>query len=221
MHAVELLASWLITWSPAALILPLFLAIRVFPKAGIEARALAVFVFIASAAEAVAGVLWYSRLNNLAVLHLYTILEFFSLSFFYYLCLPGKVIRSVITVTTVLFLAFSIYENLFLNGMRIFNIYSRSAEGIIVTLYAVLLYIKEINAMPSPRTSMLLWSNTGFLLYFSGTFFLFIFDNSNDPDAMSTAVYKEFWAFHTLLMIILYSLISIGLWKVAFSKKMQ
>jgi hypothetical protein len=94
-----------------------------------------------------------------------------------------------------------------------FNTYARSLEGILVIILCLSWCYQTLTEMKirALQQDPVFWTNTGFLLYFSGNVLLFTF--SNYILNINHALNQYIWAFHALFSILLYFFITIGLWK--------
>lgn len=153
-------------------------------------------------------------INNLPLLHVFTILEFLMLSVFYIGVLKEKLIRTIIKVLMVLFPIICILNFTFFQSIFRFNTYTRPLEVLLIMAYS-LAYFAQINEAESDRkwsSNPLNYVNTGVLLYFSGA--LFVYSFSNLTTAYTSPKYKLLnlfiWNIHATLLLCMYLLFSWG-----------
>lgn len=193
--------------------LPFFTAVFRYRKMGAAMKATALYVFLGAAIQVYSSWLSSKGYNNLWLLHIYTPLEFTCIVLFFSRVLEGFWPPRVFWWTAATFLGLSAVNSTFLQDVNTFNTYARSLEGVLVIAfcliwcYRTLLEMKIVHLEDDP----VFWTNTGLLLYFSGNVLLFAF--SNYIVHINRALNLYIWAFHALFSILLYGLITIGLWK--------
>jgi hypothetical protein len=207
-------AKKLIVYSKFFALLPIFLFVWKYRLLKREMWVVGVYMLLALCTQFSAAMLSDQKINNLPLLHLYTIIEFLCIVWFYKRllahCLPNRFFAGL----GIGFVCISILNSIFLQDVFTFNTYARSLEGLIVIClclfwcYRTLLEtrIRYLESEPA------FWVNTGFLIYFSGGVLLFAFSNYILQINQHLNLY--IWAFHSLLNILLYVFISIGIWKV-------
>jgi hypothetical protein len=100
---------------------------------------------------------------------------------------------------------------------------SRTLECLIMIAFSVFFYIKEIRAIAyfesyDHRREGLLLINTGILLLFSGQFFIYLMSNYMFYE-MHNSQSRILWIFNGLLNLLFYSILIVGIWKLASPKK--
>jgi hypothetical protein len=119
----------------------------------------------------------------------------------------------IIPVIYIFFVIFSLIDTFVWHNPFTFNSYAKTLECIIIVSYTVFYLYKTFDEFQDedPSDTPIFWINAGFLFYFSGCLFLFTFSNFilTQGKPMGMVV----WAIHAFFIIIMYSLISIGLWK--------
>jgi hypothetical protein len=202
----------IIVYSALALLCPLLISILRFKTFTPSLKVLTFHLVLVSSVEIIANLMWYYRMNNLKLLHVYTVLEFIMISWFYSICLKDMVRPRIIFFMAAGFTLFSVFNSWQLQPVTEFNTYARSLESILVIIYALASFFYMLtrpNLEGMVRTP-LFWINSGFLIYFSGGLFLFIL--SNYIVDMGKDLNRLGWGVHAILSIVLYIFISIGLW---------
>jgi hypothetical protein len=156
---------------------------------------------------------WKLRKNNLPILHVYTVVEYLLLLRFYSLLLKGFFPGAVFIVLAVAFPLFSVADSLFIENIRSFNTYSRSVEALIFIFLSVCWFVKTVSdtATHSKASRPLNYITGGLLIYFAGSVVLFSFRDLISQ--LTHSFLMNVWSLHTLLLFILYSMITTGLWK--------
>lgn len=172
------------------------------------------FLGLSAFFEILSRALYSKSVNNLPYLHLYTFLEFLVVSSFYYSTLATVTGKKALRILIVLFSLWAVINAFFVQGLYAYNSYVRPLECLIIMAFSLVFYYKMLNELETqtPIQNSDFWINTGFFLYFSGSFVLFVL--SNVLTSESYELNMTAWAMHAFLMGILHTLIIIGLWKI-------
>jgi hypothetical protein len=192
------------------IVVPVLISLLLFRRFGTGLKVLSIHVFIACAVELIAYVLMQQNRNNLPLLHAYTLSEFILLYVFYEYFIGNRYNKWWMRGIAFCFVLFSLVNSLFIQSIYTFNSYARGLEALLLLLLALLCFYK-ISVRGRTGYNPVIWINTGILLYFSGAFTLFILSNYILP--MGYRLNVQIWAVHSFLSILLYTFISIGLWK--------
>lgn len=178
-----------------------------------ELKSVFYYLIIAVLTQIISYVYWLNSKPNLYLLHVYTILEFLILLRFYSIILRGFVPRLLFTILLILFPLFAFTDSIFLENIFTVNTYSRSVEALIFIFLSVSWFVKMVSEDENFHSSTpgISYINFGFFIYFSGSLVLFSFQSY--VAKFSKFLYLNIWTIHSLLLIILYLLITIGLWK--------
>mgnify|MGYP006205409941 CR=1 FL=1 len=141
------------------------------------------------------------KINNLPVIHLFTITEFIFLSLVYHRAFSYPFGKAVAKWTVPVFVLFAICSAVYLQGIYTYNSYVRGAEAFIISFYA-LLYLYEVfmeAKIERLESYPFFWVNAGLLLYFAGNLFFFLLSNLLLSE--SEKMLKESWIIHFILNI--------------------
>ena len=154
----------------------------------------------------------YFALSNLLIYNIHTILELFLISAFYYKNLEGIKLKKSIIIFYLFFLTYQIIE-LKIKSKNSLNEVSLIFESLYVIVFTILTFYQILHKKFQKNLfdSSIFWFNSAFLIYFSGNLFIYLF--SSFLNNYYKIVFHEMWGYHSILSIILYSLISIGFWK--------
>ena len=210
---MEYLRNIFFEYSPWILFLPVILSLRNYNKYPAELKTLTFYLLISLCTQVISFILWKNKQNNLPLLHIYTLLEFVTLLGFYFFILKTFLSSVVFKVLGVAFVLFAISDSLFIENLYTFNTFSRSVEALIFIFFAMCWFIKIVSSpiTEDPSRNSIIFINSGLLLYFGGSIVLFSFRNF--ITLMALHLRLNIWSIHTLLAVILYILITIGLWK--------
>jgi hypothetical protein len=200
-------------YAPWAVFIPWLLALIQLQKYPPALKTIFYYLALAVCTHLLSFVLWKLRRNNLPVLHVYTVLEYLVLLRFYYLILKGFIPVAVFYILAFIFPAFSITDSLLLEKIYTFNTYSRSVEALIFIFLSVCWFVKTVSdAGTNENTNRPLnYIAGGLLIYFAGSVVLFSFRDLISQ--LTRSFLMNVWSLHTLLLFLMYILITAGLWK--------
>lgn len=196
--------------SMISILAPTFLGVALFKQLPMELKLLALFIFITCIMDGVVYVAWQFNVNNIAVFHLFTYIEFGIISLIYSKLFKAiRVVRYSIMTLSAMFLILSIYLLYKHEHLDTYNSLQRALEHIIVLIYVVLflfLYSRrhiEERLLLKPYFIL----SIGFLTYFSLMFLVFL-------DANNYLGFDNFfnWSIHSVLNIFLNIIYFAVLW---------
>jgi len=146
--------------------------------------------------------------HNVFLFHLYTPIEFAFVVFIFVYFFKGK-LTSLGYFGIILFFLFCIVNVIFFESLNDFNSIPRGFEGLIVICLSIYFFFRLfiadefIHLMKYPY----FWLFSGWLLYFSGTFFLFIYSSKN-----AMGINFTYLIIHSVLNIFLNIVYAYSLW---------
>lgn len=175
------------------------------------------FLILNLLTELVADYFWRRKMNNLPLLHLYTLFEFLLISWFYKIVLKEiKWVQKYFWYFVFFVSLLVISNSIFLQPIYGFNSYAKTLVQLIFISYAVT-YIYSYSLKlekTSEETQAIRLINAAVLIYYSSSLFIFLFSNLfliND-----IKIHKGFWVVNAGLNLIFQVLILIAIWKVVF-----
>ncbi|GAA3982096.1 hypothetical protein [Mucilaginibacter dorajii] len=199
---------------PVSVLIPISVAVVKYRQVDRVLLLIFYYLLLDGAVDLFAIILADHAVNNLPLLHIYTILEFLLLSFFYIKILKDPLARNIIKFLMVLFPLICIINFTFFQSIFRFNTYTRPLEVLIVMAYSLTYFAQanEANDVKAWSGNSLIWVNIGILLYFSGA--LFVYSFSNLTTAYTSPKYKLLnlfiWNIHASLLLSMYLLFSWG-----------
>lgn len=155
--------------------------------------------------------------NNSPLFHFYSYIEFGILAFIFYRKSDNLRWKRMIKVLCLVFYSFSIVNLIFWESVWVFNSNQRFVEGIFVFIILFAFFIdllKNVEDVYFERNSYF-WLSTGFLMYFTGTLFVFLFENKFIAYEMASPK-EEFIDYHGyihgIIFIVLLLHYSVFLW---------
>lgn len=192
---------------------PLVLSLKNIKNYPIELKIIGLHLLLITIIGTYSTYLWFMRKNNLPLLHIYTMAEFSTIMLFYKVIFKSYIKKIWFIILIISFIAFCLVNVFYIQNWYMFNTYPRTLESVIVISSSLYYYYKitrqslYIQIEKSPT----FWINTGFFIYFSGSFLLFTLSNYILP--LDREFNMMVWQFHALLSLILYIFIFIGLWQ--------
>lgn len=192
--------------APSTILIPIGAAVYKYARLPLTLRYIFFYLVISACINLVAILLSYRSINNLPLLHLLTLFELFFL-LYYFSELFERKISIVLKYVCWISLLFCLANALWLQSIFSFNSYARGLEAIIIILVSLLYFV---HVPEGQKTAWEIFIVSGLLLYYAGSFFLYLFSNYLKKGyGLSTIV----WDVNAALAVILYFLITIGIIK--------
>lgn len=162
----------------------------------------------------ITAVLSYYRIPNLIFFHLYTGVEAIFLSLFFQQIIGSRVIKKILSFFIVAFPLLCIINYFYVQNGNVFNTYTHSLEALVFMMLSIHYFWEQSRQEDQIKWVHvpLNWIISGFLLYFSSTFFLYIFSNVLIKN-YSNAVNVFIWNVHGFIVIATNILWTIGFYK--------
>lgn len=192
---------------------PLILSLKHFRSYPKELKVISIHLILIAILALYSASLWIFSKNNLPVLHVYTMIEFSTIMLFYQVVFKDTIDKIWFIVLIGAFLAFCLINAFYIQKWHIFNTYPRTLQSLLIISASLLYYYKitKQTVYIQIEKSPAFWINTGFFIYFSGSFLLFMLSNYILP--LSLKFNMIVWQLHAFLSCILYCLIFTGLWQ--------
>ena len=116
--------------------------------------------------------------NNLPIFHSYSYLEFGVIAFIFHQKLRSVPWKNVIKLISVIFYVFSIINLILWESIWVFNSNQRFLEGVLIFIILISFFIQLMRNAEDVyfERNSYFWLATGFLFYFTGTLFVFLFE---------------------------------------------
>jgi hypothetical protein len=205
--------------APASVIIPLAIGLCCYKKTNIGHRFLLSMLGFSALTTIIGKIFAIIFHNNIIVNQIYTVGEFLFLAGFYYCQFQSTIMKRVILTMIIVFSIFAIYLIVIFIGVIRFDDYAPSVESILIIFLSIALFngsndsLLRTTAWHQDPTN---WFNTGILLYFSGSLFIFLLSNYvTDP---KTLIYAIVWNVQITFLLLLSLLFAIGFYKVEKAK---
>lgn len=194
---------------PAAVAIPLVAGLYNKVYSNKPLRIIFFYLLFSGISDLVARTLGVRGINNLPLLHIYTLIEFLIMMAYFHngLKLAGS---PQFTIITVLFTLLTILNFVFIQDIYHYNSYPRSIAALVIICYSIQFFIKK-SQLPqrSWRTEPANWVVGGIMVYFCNSFLYFAFLNVINELA-SLSIYFFLGGLHATFVLLMYLLISIG-----------
>ncbi|TGE24138.1 hypothetical protein E5K00_02685 [Hymenobacter aquaticus] len=192
---------------PVSVLIPLLIGAlrRVYEQPGL--RPIFVYLIVSGVTNMLAKLLGAAHLNNLPLLHIYTIVEFLLLLAYYRHSLAGKLPVGLVWGLGLAFPVVAVLNFLLLQSIFAFNSYPRALASVLIILLSSYYFLTEDSRNGQPQPDR--WINFGLLQYFGSATAIFAFYNL-------IIKYSSFQGqvvigvLHATLVLIMYALLSVG-----------
>lgn len=196
---------------PMSVVIPIVFAIVKYRHFNAPLTIIFSYLLFAGMVNACAAALAFRHINNLPLLHVYTIFEFLFLGVFFYLVIQRQRLRKIILGSLLLFPVYCLINFTLIQGLYVFNSYTRPVEAILLLSFSLVYFYIQTNDNhdlgwhTQPKT----WMVIGILIYFSSSLIQFSFSNIVSVH-VSANTKLVIWAFHATLVLIMYILFTVG-----------
>ena len=188
----------------------------IYRKLAKELRLIALFIFLSGAVELISTTLWYLRINNFPLLHLYVLAGFLILLFFYASIMKGFISRKVFLIIGIPFIIYSVINSLVIQSIFAFNSNALVVQAVLVIILSISSYIFLLNSIVREQRLEMIeslnWINSGLFIYYTSSLLIFYFGDFLTKN-FSPTINQYTWTLHTLFSTTMYVCFFIGLWK--------
>lgn len=197
------------------LIIALLLAIKNYFRFSIELKVISWYIFLSVVIQFLSQYLAYQKIHNLYLLHIFVPASFICFSIFYQKVFASFLNRTILWWILGLFIIFSIVNSLYWQTIETFNSYALSLESVLLIIYSLSLFALLLNESVREEKKAILssirWINSGILIYYTSGLLIFYFGDLLTH--FSKERFEISWLFHSIIYIVQFICISIGLWK--------
>lgn len=161
--------------------------------------------------EVSSTILWFLKITNLPIYHVFTVIEFLLILNIYSAVLTKMITKNGIYALGVSFFLFSCFNVLFIQSIFVFNSVPIVIHSILVILIT---FISLYNILKDPQYTLLnnnslFWISAGLLIYFSSSLVLFYIVNSLELTQLES---HTIWGLHAIINILLILFYMRALW---------
>ncbi|MCR8558125.1 hypothetical protein KXD93_10745 [Mucilaginibacter sp. BJC16-A38] len=203
--------AYVIVVVPASILIPLGAGLIKSGYKHVVTQIIFSYLIFAAIIEIVSRLLGTHQVNNLPLLHFYTIIEFLFIVRFFQLALNNQLVSRYLGGLMIIFSVFCVFDFVFIQSIYQFNSYPRPIGALIIIglcIYYFFKYGESDNQKPWVQEP-LNWMVTGLLVYFGSSLFHFAFLNVLYEHA-SLKVNYIFGTIHATLVMVMYLLFTAG-----------
>lgn len=196
---------------PLSTLIPIVLCIIKYGHLNKPLKIIFAYLIFAFIINIAGSIMADHRINNLPLLHLYTIGEYLFIACFFLVQFKNKMLRRVIICLMIIFPAVCICNFIFIQNIHSFNTYTRPIEAILILSFCARYLFAKSQLLNLPLLSFAeTWVAAGLLFYFSSSLFQFVF--SNYVSYHAPLVTRELiWDIHASFVLFMYALFSKGI----------
>lgn len=204
-----------------AIVLPLIVVVLKFRKFTVIHKLISLLLICSGIFGIIAILYQLNQKNNMFVSHFYTMVEYFFWSLIYLKLFEKKRIKKFIIGSIFFVFLVAIVNMIYWQPLDMYNSYSKTLESAFLVCFAIVWFyqifinqtIKRLEIHPN------FWINAAVLIYFSGSFVLFV--TNNFLMEIPLVEFLEVWTLHAIFIMIHYLLLAIGLWLVKHKKELR
>jgi hypothetical protein len=194
---------------PLSILIPLIVALYRYHQLPAPAKSIFHYLVFSGVINCIAIIMARNGINNLPLLHLYTMAEFVLLTIFYRQVFSRRIERLFYPYLAAIFAVFCIVNAVFFQPVFSYNTYPRTIESLLLIIMALLFFYKMLSSEQEGAwyKNTFTWFNIGLLLYFSGSLSLFLL---SDVLLKNKQLNEMAWIIHATLVLVMYLLFASG-----------
>jgi hypothetical protein len=195
---------------PLSILLPLLIGALKYRQLSVSAKLIHWYLIVSAIFTGTSLLISrHYHQNSMPVSHLFTLVELGMITFFYKALFGAGKKNNVYNYIILVFAVVCVMNVLFFQSIYTYNSYTKSIEAIVCILFAMKYFAAMASGTSSTNiiTAPDFYFNTGFFLYFSGAFMLFVFSNFITTN-LSLNNFYIIWTIHSSLVLLMYILFS-------------
>lgn len=197
---------------PVSILLPIYQAVKKYSQLTAELKIISWFLFASAVSNIISAYFASNSMNNMPVMHVYTFVEFALLALFYKKLLDSERSGRIINLLIPSFFMMCVLNVLYFQDLYTYNTYTKSIEALLILIFSIVYFVKVLDKVEveDKNQNVLTYINSGLLIYFSGSFIWFVIFNLTIGNVGLGVI---MWSIHATLLLVLYILIAVALWK--------
>jgi hypothetical protein len=165
--------------------------------------------------------MFFNKVNNMPVLHLYTLLGGVQLLFFYSIIYQQVISQFIRNSIAILFVIFVVLNSIFWESIFTFNSNALTLQAALLTTLSLAYFGLSLQSSGNDqsKTSNYQWINSGIFIYFSSNLLLYYFSEYILEEILPGIQFLNVWTIYSLPTFAAYTCYSIGLWKITRHSK--
>lgn len=204
---------FLLLFSCVPTIFPFLVGLLHFPRLNLQQKGMMLLSLVTFIVGLWSVGLWLNKENNLFIGHFYTVIQFHIIVIIYLLTFQSTAMKRLLIVLMITFTAFSIINTLNYQPLEKHNSNASTLGNILLIFLALTFFFKTITRPKEYRLERMymFWFNSGVLLYFFCSLFIFAISNSLLPAKFWSASIP-IWMLHNVFMWIFFILTTVAVW---------
>ncbi len=195
---------------PGAIMLPVVAAVIKMRYWSASEKVIFAYMITSALFNILAASLAARNINNLPLLHVYTVLEFMLVTGFFITATDNKKEKTIIRCLWIIFPILALLNILYLNSVFLYNQMPRSVGAIIILILCIYFLMKSLSFSAAPVPFFNFAIVVALLLYFSGSLALFALSNFIIGNKRINLL---IWNTHATFVLIMYLIIAIAYFK--------
>ena len=197
--------------SSGFVLIPLLYVLFRKEKLSAVQRKLCILLTVLLFVEILSTILWFWKITNMPVYHIYTVIEFLLILNIYSEVLAKAITQSGVFALGISFFLFSCFNALFIQSIFTFN----SIPIVILSILVIFItFMSFYKILKDPEYTLLnnnslFWISAGLLIYFSSSLVLFYINNSLN---LTRSESYSIWGLHAIINILLILFYTRALW---------
>ncbi|QEC77567.1 hypothetical protein [Mucilaginibacter ginsenosidivorax] len=200
---------------PATVLVPIGVGLIKTVYKDVPSKTMLLYLLFAGITDVVERILGVHHVNNLPLLHFYTIVEYLFIVRYFQLILNTSSSK-LFKISLIAFPVLSILDFIFIQDIHQYNSYPRPIAAIIIIAFCVYYFFRySENEIKSHWFSVPSnWISAGLMIYFSSSLFYFAFLNIISQKANQGNHYMNlyfiFGGVHATLVLLMYLMVAVG-----------
>lgn len=197
-------------WSMLSILIPISLALIYFKSLDAPLRVLILLLLVSGITDIINAYLYSKTISNMGVMNVYTLLELGLYSIYYTINLADYRGVKHISRSLVLIFVLTIFFTVTSDFNEKINTITLTIESLTIIFMSLIYFDKMLKSMRLPKIwqDPYFWINSAILIYFSGSFFVFIF-----VDFVDIKSSFNLWHIHSIVHFIFNIVLTVGFWK--------
>lgn len=174
-----------------------------FKKNELQWKVIAIYVVGSFISQGIATILWYFEMNNLTILHIYSLFEFMAFSAFFWSATESKLKKKWILTISGIVSCSLVIDSIWNESLQDFNSLGIFISNGTIIFYSITYFFELLGADTNERKYLVL--NAGILIFICESLVIFLFGNFlKNIDIIEQAI---LWYTHITTYILFLSLI--------------
>lgn len=188
---------------PLSILIPIIIGLLHYKNLNVASKYLLGYLIVSGVINLVAIIFIKYKMNNLPLLHLYTIIEAVFLLSYFRSIFKQIVVKKILLAISFLFPIICIINLIFFQSIFTYNTYTRPLEAIFITFFC-LLYLYQSGFAENWLKKSVNWFNIGVLTYFPVVCIIFILSNYMVFVLKDKEMNRMVWTLHGVFVLVMY-----------------